>query len=50
MVKYVPLGNDGGQRYVQRVRLAGDTFGAAEYYAIVGGLHDTCDEEEEFYV
>ncbi|KAK3677220.1 hypothetical protein LTR78_002758 [Recurvomyces mirabilis] len=35
VVKYVPLGNDGGQRYVQRVRLAGDTFGAAEYYAIV---------------
>ncbi|KAK5114287.1 hypothetical protein LTR62_002538 [Meristemomyces frigidus] len=35
VVKYVPMGEDGSTRYVQRVRLAGDSFGTAEYYAIV---------------
>lgn len=36
VVKYVPLLN-GGSGYVKRVQSAGDTFGVAEYYGIVGG-------------
>ena len=36
MIKYVPL-LDGGNKYIQRVHNAGDSFGVGEYYGIVGG-------------
>ena len=35
VVKYVPM-LDGGNKYVQRIHDAGDAFGVAEYYGIVG--------------